>query len=96
MCSSCAPETANGTVNGTVNGTTTNGTTPNGTTPNGTANGTRQSRQPYQSVADAYSNTANFKIIESTLREGEQFANAFYDTGMFLSLDLSGSFASVP
>lgn len=35
---------------------------------------------PYQSVQDFLSNTANFKIIESTLREGEQFANAFFDT----------------
>jgi len=26
------------------------------------------------------SNVNNFKIIESTLREGEQFANAFFDT----------------
>ena len=26
------------------------------------------------------SNVSNFKIIESTLREGEQFANAFFDT----------------
>lgn len=37
---------------------------------------------PYQSVQDFLSNTGNFKIIESTLREGEQFANAFFDTGM--------------
>lgn len=26
------------------------------------------------------SNVSRFKIIESTLREGEQFANAFFDT----------------
>ena len=26
------------------------------------------------------SNVENFKIIESTLREGEQFANAFFST----------------
>jgi homocitrate synthase len=26
------------------------------------------------------SNISSFKIIESTLREGEQFANAFFDT----------------
>jgi hypothetical protein len=37
---------------------------------------------PYQSVGDFLSNTNNFKIIESTLREGEQFANAYFDTGM--------------
>jgi len=30
--------------------------------------------------SDFLSNTSNFKIIESTLREGEQFANAFFDT----------------
>ncbi|KAM0254547.1 hypothetical protein ACHAQJ_006653 [Trichoderma viride] len=37
-------------------------------------------RTPYESVGDFLSNTQNFKIIESTLREGEQFANAFFDT----------------
>lgn len=37
---------------------------------------------PYQSVGDFLSNTDKFQIIESTLREGEQFANAFFDTGM--------------
>jgi hypothetical protein len=35
---------------------------------------------PYQPVGDYLSNISNFKIIESTLREGEQFANAFFDT----------------
>ncbi|KAL6693571.1 homocitrate synthase [Trichoderma pleuroticola] len=35
---------------------------------------------PYQNVTDFISNVARFKIIESTLREGEQFANAFFDT----------------
>jgi homocitrate synthase len=34
----------------------------------------------YQTVGDFLSNTSRFKIIESTLREGEQFANAFFDT----------------
>ncbi|KAI7881762.1 homocitrate synthase, cytosolic isozyme [Lichtheimia hyalospora FSU 10163] len=29
---------------------------------------------------DPMSNISNFKIIETTLREGEQFANAFFDT----------------
>lgn len=38
------------------------------------------SRNPYQPVGDFLSNISNFKIIESTLREGEQFANAFFDT----------------
>ena len=31
-------------------------------------------------VTDFLSNVSRFKIIESTLREGEQFANAFFDT----------------
>ncbi|GAA5940377.1 hypothetical protein JCM3775_005072 [Rhodotorula graminis] len=36
---------------------------------------------PYAPRASDYlSNTSNWKIIESTLREGEQFANAFFDT----------------
>jgi len=34
---------------------------------------------PYQPVGDFLSNISRFKIIESTLREGEQFANAFFD-----------------
>ncbi|KAG0635167.1 HMGL-like-domain-containing protein [Tuber brumale] len=38
------------------------------------------SRNPYQPVPDFLSNVNSFKIIESTLREGEQFANAFFDT----------------
>jgi len=35
---------------------------------------------PYQSIGDFLSNTNRFQIIESTLREGEQFANAYFDT----------------
>ncbi|KAG6373416.1 hypothetical protein JVT61DRAFT_6565 [Boletus reticuloceps] len=31
-------------------------------------------------ASDFLNNVSNFKIIESTLREGEQFANAFFDT----------------
>ncbi|GAA5863212.1 hypothetical protein JCM3774_000813 [Rhodotorula dairenensis] len=37
-------------------------------------------RSPYSGAADFLSNVSNYKIIESTLREGEQFANAFFDT----------------
>ena len=37
-------------------------------------------RNPYSGVGDFLSNVSNFKIIESTLREGELFANAFFDT----------------
>lgn len=33
---------------------------------------------PYSSVNDLLSNVRNFKIIESTLREGEQFSNAYF------------------
>lgn len=40
----------------------------------------RPQTNPYQSVKDYISNVGKFKIIESTLREGEQFANAFFDT----------------
>ena len=36
---------------------------------------------PYgNKYADLLSNVSNFNIIESTLREGEQFANAFFNT----------------
>jgi len=35
---------------------------------------------PYQPVYDCPSNLGRFKIIESTLREGERFANAYFDT----------------
>ncbi|KAF5592930.1 Homocitrate synthase [Fusarium pseudocircinatum] len=35
---------------------------------------------PYSSVNDHLSNVRNFKIIESTLREGEQFANSYFST----------------
>jgi homocitrate synthase len=31
-------------------------------------------KSPYRPVGDFLSNVSNFKIIESTLREGEQFA----------------------
>ncbi|KAG8423927.1 homocitrate synthase lys21 [Metarhizium acridum] len=48
----------------------------NGSTPRPSS----QQRLPYQSVQDYLSNIHNFRIIESTLREGEQFANAFFDT----------------
>lgn len=38
------------------------------------------SNNPYAPVGDFLSNVSKFQIIESTLREGEQFANAFFDT----------------
>lgn len=37
---------------------------------------------PYGDVNNYLSNISSFKIIESTLREGEQFANAHFTTGM--------------
>ena len=40
----------------------------------------RLNKNPYQPVGDFLSNISRFKIIESTLREGEQFANAFFET----------------
>ena len=38
---------------------------------------------PYAPVHDEISNISRYKLIESTLREGEQFASAFFDTGWF-------------
>lgn len=79
-----ADSLSNGATHGTTNGNT-NGT--NGTNGNASpasprkANKPHHAGSPYQSVGDFLSNTDNFQIIESTLREGEQFANAFFDTG---------------
>ncbi|KFY89208.1 hypothetical protein V500_05870 [Pseudogymnoascus sp. VKM F-4518 (FW-2643)] len=50
---------------------------------NGVANGVDDKKPrsvPYKAIGDYLSNTGRFKIIESTLREGEQFASAFFDT----------------
>jgi len=42
---------------------------------------------PYgNKYADLLSNVSNFNIIESTLREGEQFANAFFNTEQKLKI----------
>jgi len=35
---------------------------------------------PYANITDMLSNVSNFNVIDTTLREGEQFANAFFDT----------------
>lgn len=83
MCPTPDPETSvNGQTNGDshVNGNgNSNG---NGATANPPRDTSRQSSGfNFQSVGDFLSNTNNFKIIESTLREGEQFANAYFDTG---------------
>ncbi|KAI7879237.1 homocitrate synthase [Lichtheimia hyalospora FSU 10163] len=58
-----------------------NGSQPTG----GSNNNADRPREPIVSpympkYPDPMSNISNFKIIESTLREGEQFANAFFDT----------------
>ncbi|KAK8428122.1 homocitrate synthase [Phyllosticta citricarpa] len=50
------------------------------TVPNTAQNPHPRPSNPYQPVGDFLSNVSRFKIIESTLREGEQFANAFFDT----------------
>lgn len=42
--------------------------------------GPLNARNPYLPVGDFLSNINKFQIIESTLREGEQFANAYFDT----------------
>ncbi|KAJ3026863.1 mitochondrial Homoaconitase [Rhizophlyctis rosea] len=55
---------------------TANGT--NGT--NGTANGSSSNNPHAPKYQDSLSRVHNWSVIESTLREGEQFANAFFDT----------------
>ncbi|KAJ5983587.1 hypothetical protein N7481_005686 [Penicillium waksmanii] len=65
-----------------------NGAAANGDHPGFVGIETRQNphpatRNPYGhnvGVTDFLSNVSRFQIIESTLREGEQFANAFFDT----------------
>ena len=79
---------------------TANGIGSNGISSNGISNNAnhetprRQPRLPYHSIGDSWSNTGKFQIIESTLREGEQFANAFYDTGIFFGLGWGPRFAN--
>lgn len=87
MCPSCEPETD---INGHAQNQNSNGI--NGSSavspdkhPGYTAIETKMnphptSSNPYRPVGDFLSNISSFKIIESTLREGEQFANAFFDT----------------
>ncbi|EIW68752.1 hypothetical protein TREMEDRAFT_44559 [Tremella mesenterica DSM 1558] len=66
------PPSLNERTNGTngVNGT--NGTNGHSAPPSGKHKGA------YGRASDFLSNTSNWKVIESTLREGEQFANAFF------------------
>ncbi|MCJ1362943.1 Saccharopine dehydrogenase [Acarospora aff. strigata] len=87
MCppSENGPASANGQPNGHTNGLSNGATNGNNSHEGYTAVSTSQnphipSRNPYQPVGDFLSNISRFQIIESTLREGEQFANAFFDT----------------
>jgi len=41
---------------------------------------------PYARITDLLSNVSNFNIIDTTLREGEQFANAFFNTEQKLKI----------
>ncbi|KAK7422351.1 homocitrate synthase lys21 [Neonectria punicea] len=79
MCGTCSGDTA-GNAPAAANPTT-NNAPPSTSTNNSVypAQGGPKS-SPYQSIQDYLSNVNKFKIIESTLREGEQFANAFFDT----------------
>ncbi|KAI0451084.1 HMGL-like-domain-containing protein [Xylaria acuta] len=78
MCGTCNGDTA-GAAPPAANSTTDNAA-PSASTSNGVypAQG-KPASSPYQFVQDYISNVGRFKIIESTLREGEQFANAFFD-----------------
>ncbi|KAK4546148.1 Saccharopine dehydrogenase [Oleoguttula mirabilis] len=67
-------------ANGNANGNGANGNHSDYKAVNTQQSSRPQSTNPYAPVQDFLSNVSNFKIIESTLREGEQFANAFFDT----------------
>ncbi|KAI1345924.1 hypothetical protein F5Y01DRAFT_299265 [Xylaria sp. FL0043] len=79
MCGTCNGDAANA-APPAANSTPNNAAAPSASTRNGVypAQGNPAS-SPYQFVQDYISNVGRFKIIESTLREGEQFANAFFD-----------------
>ncbi|SPO04936.1 probable homocitrate synthase, mitochondrial precursor [Cephalotrichum gorgonifer] len=47
---------------------------------NGHPKTTTKVSNPYAAVHDSLSNIGRYKLIESTLREGEQFASAWFDT----------------
>ncbi|KAJ3051529.1 mitochondrial Homoaconitase [Rhizophlyctis rosea] len=49
-------------------------------TANGTTNGSASHNPHAPKYQDSLSRVTNWSVIESTLREGEQFANAFFDT----------------
>ncbi|KAB8621917.1 hypothetical protein FH972_026026 [Carpinus fangiana] len=77
MCPPSADEPTNG-ANGHSNGT--NGDTSDMKPVVSEHNPHNNHKSPYAPVGDFLSNVSKFKIIESTLREGEQFANAYFDT----------------
>ncbi|KAF2121160.1 homocitrate synthase [Lophiotrema nucula] len=77
MCPPAETNGTNGHVNGTVNGT--NGNHEGYSAIQTNQNPHPHSSSPYRPVGDFLSNVSRFKIIESTLREGEQFANAYFD-----------------
>ena len=70
MCPSIEETPANGT-NGAANG---NGEAYTAVETKITPPAPHHKSSPYQPVGDFLSNISRFKIIESTLREGEQFA----------------------
>ncbi|KAF2268762.1 homocitrate synthase [Lojkania enalia] len=69
---------ANG-ANGHANGTNSSDPHPGFRAIESTHNPHPAHASPYRPVGDFLSNVSRFKIIESTLREGEQFANAYFD-----------------
>ncbi|KAG5921592.1 Saccharopine dehydrogenase [Claviceps africana] len=75
MTAGSIPNGTNGTASSMTNGTNGNISPPFPRR----VNKPHHAGSPYQSVGDFLSNTDKFQIIESTLREGEQFANAFFD-----------------
>ncbi|KAF2747800.1 homocitrate synthase [Sporormia fimetaria CBS 119925] len=76
MCPPVEDTPANGT-NGASNGA--NGEHPGFSAIQSSHNPHPNHKSPYQPVGDFLSNVSRFKIIESTLREGEQFSNAYFD-----------------
>ncbi|KAF2009984.1 homocitrate synthase [Aaosphaeria arxii CBS 175.79] len=79
MCPPVEDTPVNGT-NGQANGSNgTNGDHPGFRAIQSSHNPHSNHKSPYQPVGDFLSNVSNFKIIESTLREGEQFSNAYFD-----------------
>lgn len=89
MCPSCEPKTniVGHDLNDNPNGTNGSSAVSPENRPGFTAIETKmnphphpKTSNPYRPVGDFLSNISSFKIIESTLREGEQFANAFFDT----------------